>query len=75
MWLHRAGPRAISNGDPTPGCTPATLSACSESFTRTLNANADYVLEIYEWTNTNASDDPDDPPIGKACFDVEITQP
>jgi len=76
MWLHRAGPLwPPANSDPTPECTPAMPSACSETFTRTLDANADYVLEIYEWTNTNASDDPDDPPIGRACFEVEITQP
>ena len=35
----------------------------------------DYVLEVYEWTNTNQRDDPDFPPIGRSCFDVEVTTP
>jgi len=35
----------------------------------------EYVLEVYEWTNTNDSDDPDYPPIGRTCFDVTVTQP
>jgi hypothetical protein len=35
----------------------------------------DYVLEVYEWTNTNPRNDPDFPPIGRTCFEVEITSP
>lgn len=35
----------------------------------------DYVLEVYEWSNTNARNDPVFPPIGRTCFDVEITTP
>jgi hypothetical protein len=81
MWLHRAGrfvpglPSEISDDPPTASCTPSNLGACSETFTFQLGANLDYVLEVYEWTNTNASDDPEFPPIGRACFDVEVTQP
>jgi len=81
MWLHRVGrflpglPTEVSDDRPSPSCDQSNLSACSETFTFQLGANLDYVLEIYEWTNTNASDDPDYPPIGRACFDVEVTQP
>jgi hypothetical protein len=32
----------------------------------------DYVLEVYEWSNTSPGDDPEFPPIGRTCFDVEI---
>jgi hypothetical protein len=31
------------------------------------------VLELYEWTNTNRTDDPDYPPIGRTCFEVTVT--
>jgi hypothetical protein len=37
--------------------------------------SVEHVLEIEEWTNTNDSDDPDYPPIGRTCFDVTVTQP
>jgi len=35
-----------------------------------------YVLEVYEWTNTNEVDDPvpEYRPIGRTCFDVTVTQ-
>lgn len=75
MWLHRAGPLASSTGAPGGACTPDDLDQCIEVFSRSLEAGAEYVLEVYEWTNTNDSDDPDYPPIGRACFDVEVTQP
>lgn len=32
-----------------------------------------YVLEVYEWTNTNSTDD-EYPPIGPTCFDVEVAR-
>lgn len=75
MVLHRAGPLWLSDDAPTAACVPNALDQCTESFSLALQGGTEYVLEIYEWTNTNASDDPDDPPIGRACFDVEVTQP
>jgi hypothetical protein len=48
--------------------------ANSETFTWPLTPG-DYVLEVYEWTNTNARNDSEFPPIGRTCFDVEITTP
>ena len=70
---------ATSGGPPSaecqdfaaPGWTPGL---CTETATGPLLA-AEHVLEIYEWTNTNAEDDPDFPPIGRTCFDVTVTQP
>ena len=75
MVLHRAGPLWISDDAPTAACMPNALDQCTESFSLSLQGGTEYVLEIYEWTNTNASDDPVSPPIGRACFDVEVTQP
>jgi hypothetical protein len=75
VWLHQASLHFVSQEGPTQACTEGDLDACVEEFAIQLNAGEDYVLEIYEWTNTNASDDPDNPPIGRACFNVEITQP
>ena len=74
MVLHQRGPIAISDGPPGPTCTATTPLNCHETFSRALNAG-DYVLEVYEWTNTNAGDDPKYPPIGRTCFDVTVTQP
>jgi hypothetical protein len=44
-----------------------------ETFPRTLELG-DYVLEVYEWTNTNRTDDPTPAyrPIGRTCFDVTV---
>ncbi len=75
LWLHRAGPIAFADSTPTAACTASALAQCTETLTRSLAASAEYVVEVYEWTNTNASDDPAFPPIGRACFDVEVTQP
>jgi hypothetical protein len=44
---------------------------CSETFSRALTPG-DYVLEVYEWTNTE--DDVVFPPIGRTCFNVTVTQ-
>jgi hypothetical protein len=74
MWLHRMGPIAVFDAEPDLTCTPTTLENCIEVASRGLAAG-DYVLEVYEWTNTNADDDPSFPPIGKACFDIEVTRP
>jgi hypothetical protein len=71
MVLHEGDVVGRSDGPPTceVGDPPAQ---CMETFTQTLAAG-DYVLEVYEWTNTTA--DPDYPPIGRTCFDVEVTTP
>jgi hypothetical protein len=75
MVLHHAGPIAISDGPPDKtACTAATPLNCHETFTKSLSAG-DYVLEVYEWTNTNRYDDPQYPPIGKTCFDVSVAGP
>ena len=47
---------------------------CVETTTLALG-NAEYVLDLHEWTNTNADDDADYPPIGRTCFDLMVTQP
>ena len=49
-------------------------STCEEVATIPVSA-AEYVLEIYEWTNTNDWDDPVSPPIGDTCFNVRVQQP
>lgn len=48
--------------------------ANTETFSWPLTPG-DYVLEVYEWTNTNARSDPEFPPIGRTCFEVEVTTP
>jgi len=74
MVLHQRGPFVFITNAPTESCTPLALGSCTDSGSATGPAG-DYVLEVYEWTNTNADDDPVFPPIGRTCFDVEITQP
>ena len=49
-------------------------STCVETATIPVVQDS-YVLEIYEWTNTNDTDDADFPPIGTTCFNVLVTQP
>jgi hypothetical protein len=56
-----------------PNCTAQTPSACVEQFSPTLSAG-EHIIELYEWSNTNALDDTD-PPIGRTCFDVTVTRP
>ncbi len=73
IWLHRAGPIAFSDAAPTAACTPDAPEQCVETLSQSLQSGAEYVIEVYEWTNTNDSDS-DDPPIGLACFDVEVTR-
>ncbi|HLF11605.1 MAG TPA: hypothetical protein VJA26_10340, partial [Gammaproteobacteria bacterium] len=77
MVLHQRGRIAQSSDAPDPVlCTQATPPGCRESFSPALTPG-DYVLEVFEWTNTNSHDDPDADfrPIGRTCFDVEVTQP
>ena len=58
----------------TPGAPGWVESNCVESATMPLQAQ-EHVLEIEEWTNTNDSNDPDYPPIGRTCFNVTVMQP
>jgi hypothetical protein len=74
IWLHHGNLHAASLSEPTEACAAGNLAECKESLSVPLVGGEDYVLEVYEWTNTNASDDPDFPPIGRACFDMEISQ-
>lgn len=68
LVLHRRGSFAISQDDPGVDCTAQTPLACEERMSLSLGAD-DYVLEVYEWSNTA----PEDAPIGRTCFDVEVT--
>jgi len=61
----------VSEDPPSPQCAVAAPQQCVEVFTPTLAAG-DHVLEVYEWTNTNRTDD-DEPPIGRTCFEVSAT--
>jgi hypothetical protein len=73
LVLHLGGGRKIvSETAPSPSCAVAAPAACAEEFSPTL-AVGEHVLELYEWTNTNALDDAD-PPIGRTCFDVTVTR-
>jgi hypothetical protein len=71
LVLHLGGGRKIVSESP-PNCSAQTPSACVEEFSPTLSVG-EHVLEVYEWTNTNALDDRD-PPIGRTCFDVTVTR-
>lgn len=74
MVLHRgAAPKAELDGAPAAECTPLGPALCTETGTVPLT-QGDYVLEVYEWTNTNSHDDATYPPIGRTCFDVEVTR-
>ncbi len=75
MVLHQVGPITSSEGPPSSACQSTGTtdpSLCTESFTASLSPG-DYILEVYEWTNTTS--DPSYPPIGRTCFDVTVTQP
>jgi ribosomal protein S6 len=80
--LHSRGPLLISNDAPTAACEDASDPGwapgdCFESYSTPTTqplAPGDYVLEVYEWTNTQSADD-EFPPIGRTCFDVTVTTP
>lgn len=72
LVLHFGGETQVSEGESS--CSVSTPASCVETFSPTLAAG-DYVLEVYEWTNTNPIDDPDYPPIGRTCFDVSVRRP
>jgi hypothetical protein len=68
LVLHRARPIAMSDCPGGLNCSGPVADG-TETFARVLTPG-DYVLEVYEWTNTE-----DDPlPIGRTCFDVRVTQ-
>ena len=73
LRLYTGGGGVIeSDAAPSALCSVAAPQQCFETFTPTLAAG-EHVLELYEWTNTNRTDDPDYPPIGRTCFDVTVT--
>jgi len=77
--LHRGSLFQDSTGSPSATCQAIATgggapSSCVEMATLPVQPD-DYVLEVYEWTNTNDTDDPEFPPIGTTCFDVRVTQP
>jgi len=72
LVLHFGAEKIASEGESA--CSVSTPESCVETFSPTLEAG-DYVLEVYEWTNTNPIDDPVYPPIGRTCFDVTVTRP
>jgi hypothetical protein len=73
MLLHLGNGQTIESSDaPAATCSAATPGDCVETFAPTLQPG-DYVLEVYEWTNTNRTDDATYPPIGRTCFDVTVT--
>jgi hypothetical protein len=75
VLLHTGGGQTIESSEaPASTCTAATPGECVETFSPTLAAG-DYVLEVFEWSNTNRTDDASHPPLGRTCFDVTVTTP
>jgi hypothetical protein len=72
LVLHM-GNGQVLRSESAPNCSVSTPSNCVEEFSPTL-AIGNYVLEVYEWSNTNEADDPEYPPIGRTCFDVTVTR-
>jgi hypothetical protein len=71
MVLHLGGGETIESSDaPATTCAVGVPGDCVETFSPTLQAG-DYVLEVYEWSNTNRTD-ATYPPIGRTCFDVTV---
>ncbi len=69
--VHRVGRIAATHAQPGDVCSVGDPpSACAVSLTGQLSAGT-HVIEVFEWTNTQ--DNPDHPPIGRTCFDVQIT--
>jgi hypothetical protein len=72
LRLYTGGGQVIESDEaPSAQCAAAAPQQCVETFTPTLAAG-EHVLELYEWTNTNRTDDPDYPPIGRTCFEVTV---
>ncbi len=74
MRLHQRGPFGPYQTEPDVSCTPLALENCAEVVPAVTLSTGDWLLEVYELTNTNADDDPVFPPIGRTCFNVEVTQ-
>jgi hypothetical protein len=73
MRLHLGLGQIIDADGPRPAlCSTSLPQNCLETFTATLQSG-DHVLEVYEWTNTNATTD-EEPPIGRTCFDITVTR-
>ncbi len=77
--LYRQGWFSESTGPPSMACEDVAALGwspgdCVETASVSLVAS-EHIIDAYEWTNTNESDDPDYPPIGRTCFDVRVTQP
>jgi hypothetical protein len=73
MRLHVGQGQIINADGPKPAlCSTSLPQNCVETFTANLQGG-EHVLEVFEWTNTNATDD-DEPPIGRTCFDVTVTR-
>lgn len=78
--VHRQGALVGKSLDqPSTACMDTSApgwmeSDCVESTSMPLQAQ-EHVLEIEEWTNTNDSNDPKYPPIGRTCFNVTVMQP
>jgi hypothetical protein len=74
MVLHLGSGQTIeSSNEPAATCAVGAPGDCVETFSPTLQTG-DYVLEVYEWSNTNRTDDATYPPIGRTCFDVTVTR-
>jgi hypothetical protein len=79
FYVHRQGVIGAGFGPPSAACediaNPGWVeSDCDEVAVLALAA-VEHVLEVEEWSNTNDTDDPDFPPIGRTCFNVTVTQP
>ena len=72
MVLHLGGGQTLKS-ETEPSCSVSTPASCVEEFSPDLQVG-NYVLEVYEWSNTNRADDPEYPPIGRTCFDVTVTR-
>jgi hypothetical protein len=73
MRLLLGGSQLRISEEPSPVlCAVNSPGDCVETFTSNLQTG-NYVLEVYEWTNTNSLDD-DEPPIGRTCFTVTVTR-
>ncbi len=72
--LHAEGVLYVSESAPESDirCTAATPHECVERFERFLGPGV-YVLEVYEWTNTQPTN-AEHPPIGRTCFDVTVSR-
>jgi hypothetical protein len=65
-----------SQEDKPPLCSVNQPQECVETFRSPSLDAGDYVLEVYEWTNTNSLDTPNPAhqPIGRTCFAVTVTR-